>query len=315
MADDVRAISVGHARSIAPAPPARDPGGVATLPAPGETSGVVLLLALSSALAYGVSDFVAGVLARRASAWAVAAASLGAAAVAVGAAALVVPGDLAGAGLAWGALAGLGNGVGNLLLYRGLGGGAMSVVAPLSGIATAGVPVLVGIATGDRPGVLPLVGIGLALPAIWLVSVGGAGLRGARRADVAQGLLAGVGFGLQFAALGQVPRGGGLAPLAVCELVSVGSIVAGAAALSAPWVPRDRPGRLGAAAGILAATATVCFQLAAQRGLLSVASVLAALYPAVTVLLAALLLREPVGRARGAGLALAALAVALLASG
>jgi drug/metabolite transporter (DMT)-like permease len=276
---------------------------------------VVLLLALGSAVAYGISDFVAGVLARRASAWAVAVASLGAAALVVLAAALVVPGDLRAAGLAWGALAGLGNGVGNLLLYRGLGAGPMSVVAPLSGIATAAVPVLVGIAAGDRPGPLPLAGIAAALPAIWLVSVGGAGLRGARRADVVHGLLAGVGFGVQFAALGQVARGGGLAPLAVCEVVSVGSIVAGAAALAAPWVPRDRPGRQGAIAGVLAAAATVCFQLAAMRGLLSVASVLAALYPAVTVLLAALVLREPIERARAAGLALAALAVALIAIG
>ncbi len=276
---------------------------------------MVLLLSLGSALAYGVSDFVAGVLARRASAWAVAAASLGAAAVVVAGAAACNPGDLRATGLLWGAVAGLGNGAGNVLLYRGLGGGRMAVVAPLSAIAAAGLPVLVGIGGGDRPGPLPLAGILTALPAIWLVSMAGAGLRGARRADVAQGLLAGVGFGIQFSALGQVPAAGGLAPLAICELVSVGSIVAGAAVVSAPWVPREPASRRGAVAGVLAGAATVGFQLAAQRGLLSVASVVVSLYPAVTVLLAAVALREPIGRTQGAGLALAAAALALIASG
>jgi drug/metabolite transporter (DMT)-like permease len=212
-------------------------------------------------------------------------------------------------------LAGLGNGAGNVLLYRGLGAGRMAVIAPLSAVATAGLPVLVGIATGERPGALPVAGVLLALPAIWLVSLGGPGLRTATRRDLVDGLGAGVGFGVQFAALGQVAGGAGLAPLAVSQLVSVVSILAGAAVAAAPWVPRAG-GRAGAAAaGLLAGVATVWFQLAAQRGFLSVASVLTALYPAVTVVLAAALLREAIGRRQGAGLALAATAVLLIAAG
>jgi drug/metabolite transporter (DMT)-like permease len=276
---------------------------------------VVLLLSLGSALAYGVSDFVAGVLSRRASPWAVAAASQAAAAALVLAVAAADRGDPGAAGLAWGVLAGLGNGAGNVFLYRGLGAGRMAVVAPLSAIAAAGLPVLVGLAGGERPGLLPLGGVLAALPAVWLVSGGGSALRGAGGADVVNGLLAGVGFGVQFSALGQVPRSGGLAPLAVCQGVSVATIVIAAGVLAAPWVPRDRASRLGAVAGLLAGAATVCFQLAAQRGLLSVASVVASLYPAVTVVLAAAALRERIGRAQGAGLALAAAAVALIAAG
>jgi drug/metabolite transporter (DMT)-like permease len=276
---------------------------------------VVLLLALGAALAYGVSDFVAGVAARRVSAWAVAAASQAVAAAVIVAAALLHPGAPGAADLAWGALAGLGNGAGNVLLYRGLGAGRMAVVAPLSAVATAGLPVLVGIAAGERPGTLPVAGVLLALPAIWLVSLAGPGLRAATRRDLADGLAAGVGFGVQFAALGQVAARGGLAPLAVSQLVSVISILAGAAVAGAPWVPRAG-GRAGAAAaGLLAGIATVWFQLAAQRGFLSVASVLTALYPAVTVVLAAIVLGEAIGRAQGAGLALAATAVLLIAAG
>ena len=275
----------------------------------------MLLLALGAALAYGLSDFIAGVATRRGSAWAVAATSQAVAAVVIALAAALDPGAPSLAELAWGAAAGLGNGAGNVFLFRGLGRGRMAVVAPLSALATAGVPVLVGIAAGERPGPLPLAGVALALPAIWLVSLGGPGLREARRRDLLDGLAAGVGFGVQFSALGQVARGGGLSPLAVSQAVSVASIVAGAAVASAPWRPRDGTGRPVAAAGLLAGIATVWFQLAAQRGYLSLASVLTALYPAVTVVLAALVLREGVGRAQGAGLALAAGAVALIASG
>jgi drug/metabolite transporter (DMT)-like permease len=276
---------------------------------------VVLLLSLCSAVSYGVSDFVGGVLSRSASPWAVAAAGQATAAALVVGAAASSPGDLGADLLLWGVLAGLGNGAGNVFLYRGLGGGRMAVVAPLSAIAAAGLPVLVGLLGGERPGLLPLAGVLAALPAIWLVSGGGPGLRRAGRADVVNGLAAGLGFGVTFAALGQVPASGGLAPLAVCQVVSVASIAIGAAALSAPWVPRDRSSRLGAVAGLLAGAATVCYQLAAQRGLLSVASVVASMYPAVTVVLAAIALRERIGRAQGAGLALAAAAVALIASG
>lgn len=276
---------------------------------------MVLLLALGAALAYGVSDFVAGVAARRGSAWAVAATSQALAAIVIVVAALLDPGAPRGADLAWGLLAGLGNGAGSVFLYRGLAAGRMAVVAPLSAVATAGLPVLVGIAAGERPGVPPLAGVALAFPAIWLVSSVGPGLRGARRRDLADGLAAGVGFGVQLSALGQVAAGSGLAPLAVSQLVSVASIVAGAAASSAPWRARHGTARPAAVAGLLAGIATVWFQLAAQRGFLSTASVLTALYPAVTVALAAAVLREPIGRAQGAGLALAAVAIALIASG
>jgi drug/metabolite transporter (DMT)-like permease len=275
---------------------------------------VVLLLALGAALAYGVSDFVAGTATRRAGAWAVAATSQAVAAGVIVGVALLHPGAPRPAELAWGALAGLGNGAGNVFLFRGLGRGRMAVVAPLSALATAGLPVLVGLAAGERPGTLPIVGVLLALPAVWLVSLGGPGLRAATREDLVDGLAAGVGFGVQFAALGQVAASGGLVPLAVSQLVSVASILVGATLAAAPW--RSGPGerRPAALAGLLAGIATVWFQLAAQRGFLSVASVLTALYPAVTVVLAAVVLREPIGRTQGIGLALAATAVALIAS-
>jgi drug/metabolite transporter (DMT)-like permease len=277
--------------------------------------GVVVFLSLCSALAYGVSDFVGGVLARRASAWAVAATSQAAATALTVGLVLVRAGDADTAALLWGVLAGIGSGAGNVLIYRGLAGGRMAVVAPVSAIAAAASPVLVGLLTGERPGIIAAIGVLMALPAIWLVSGGGPRPGRALRGDAISGLIAGVGFGVQFSALGQIPQQAGLVPLAVSQAVSVAAIVMGAIVVSAPWLPRDRFGALGVVAGILAGTATVCFQLAVQYGLLTIAGVLASLYPAVTVLLASIVLGERIRRAQGIGLTLAAAAIALIAAG
>jgi len=276
---------------------------------------MVLLLSLCSAVAYGLSDFIGGVVTRRSSVWPVAATSQATAAVLAMGLAATNPGDPGLGDLWWGALAGLGSGAGNVLIYQGLARGRMAVVAPLSAITAAALPVLVGVSTGERPGTLTVVGVLTALPAIWLVSTAGNGLRHADRADLVNGLMAGLGFGVQFSALGQVGEQAGLTPLAVSQVVSVIAIVIGAVATSSPWMLRDRYGRLGVVAGLLAGVATVCFQLAVQRGLLTIAGVVASLYPAVTVLLAAAVLREGIHRTRAAGLALALAAVALIAMG
>jgi drug/metabolite transporter (DMT)-like permease len=274
----------------------------------------VIVLALCSAVAYGLSDFVGGVLARRTSAWAVATMSQGVATVLTAALVTTNVGEFSGGTLWWGILAGIGSAAGNVFIYGALAAGRMVVVAPLSAIVAAALPVLVGTATGERPGILPMAGVLAALPAIWLVS-GGRGLQNAGRVDIVKGLAAGAGFGVQFSALGQVSHDAGLMPLAMSQATSVVAIVLGAVVLSAEWTPRDQWSRLGAVAGLLAGIATVCFQLAVQHGLLTIGAVLASLYPAVTVLLAAVLLRERVQRAQGVGLTLAAAAVALIALG
>jgi uncharacterized membrane protein len=275
----------------------------------------VVLLALCSAITYGLSDFVGGVLTRRANVWAVAAASQAAATVLTLGLLVTNMGAPDPRHLWLGVLAGLGTGAGNVFIYRGLAAGRMMVVAPLSAIAAAVLPVVVGSLIGDRPGTRPLIGVLVAMPAIWLVSGGRFGLGDARRSDVVNGIAAGLGFGVQFSSLGLVPHQAGLVPLAVCQAVSVIAIVLGAVACSAPWIPRDRFSQLGTAAGLLAGTATACFQFAVQSGMLTIAAVLASLYPAVTVLLAAVVLRERIQRTQGAGLALAMIAVALIVAG
>ena len=92
-------------------------------------------------------------------------------------------------------------------------------------------------------------------------------------------------------------------------------IVAVAVALRQPWLPRERRAALGLTAGVLGALATGLFMVASRGGHLTVASVVVSLYPAFTVLLAALLLRERVHGVQAVGLAMCAVSVALVAAG
>jgi drug/metabolite transporter (DMT)-like permease len=285
---------------------------------------VTVILALAASLAYGLSDFVGGLASRRASAWSIAAISQLVAAVGIGAAAVVGGGSPTAGDLAWGALAGIGAGAGTGMLYRGLGGGRMSVVAPLSAVGAALVPVAVGVATGERPSTATWIGVIVAFPAIWLVARGtehdevlGEARQDCRprSQDVVDGLSAGAGFGLLFVALGQVPDDAGLAPLAVMDVAAVIILTAAALALRQPlWLPASITG-YAALAGGLGASATVLFLLATQAGLLTVASVLTSLYPATTVLLAAVVLHEHITRWQGVGLGFAGIAVGLVAAG
>jgi drug/metabolite transporter (DMT)-like permease len=242
-----------------------------------------------------------------------------AATLSTAAAALFFGGSPTATDLGWASLAGVGSGVGVGFLFLGFAGGRMSVVAPLSAVGSALVPVVVGLVGGERPGLLVTAAVAAALPGIWLVAGGqdpapSGGDELSRRGGVLDGALAGLGFGMMFAALGQVSDGAGLWPVALNQAVSAVGVVALASALRQPW----RPGRdslTAVVAGPLTAVATACFQLAARSGLLVVASVLTSLYPAATILLAVAVLHERIHRGQGLGLLLCGLTVTLVAVG
>jgi len=276
---------------------------------------VVVLLALGSALAYGLSDFTGGLLAKRMSPWAVAVVGQSAATVLTLLLALTVSGQPITDDWVWAAVAGLGSGTGAAFLYRGLGAGRMAVVAPISAVGAALLPVAFGVALGERPAALTWLGVLCAGPAIWLVSRTDGDQAVPTSSGVVDGVLAGLGFGLLFAALGQVPEEAGLGPLTLTQAVSVLATIALAMVLRAEWVPRGRVSIGGVVPGVLGTIATLLFLLATQTGLLTVAAVVTSLYPALTVLLAALVLHERIGRTQGVGLGLALACVALVAAG
>lgn len=275
-----------------------------------------ILLALSAALAYGAADFVGGVGSRRHSSWPVVLVGQAAGALVMLVAGLTLPGSPAMADFAWALLAGAGSATGSIFLFRGLARGRMGLVAPISAVGAAVLPVLVGVALGDRPSWLVWVGVLAALPGIWLVSrettpERGAGTRGA----LVDGAVAGVGFGVLFIALGQISADAGVLPLAANQLIGAVLTVVTAASLGQPWRPRRGVVGWGSASGVLGASGTLAFMLATGTTSLGIAGVLASLYPAVTVLLAAGVLGERIGTAQRTGIGICTVAVASLALG
>ncbi len=278
-----------------------------------------IVLALVAAVGYGAADFVGGLAARGVSPWAVALAGQFAGGFAMLAVGLSLPGQARPADFAWALMAGLGSSVGTVFLYRGLARGRMGVVAPVSGVGAALVPVFVGVALGERLGTLTWVGVLVALPGIYFVSREAADKTGRSRGGMAHGALAGLGFGLLFVALAQVPESAGVLPLAANQVVGVMFTLMAAGLLRQPWVPRDRTGRRvagwGAVGGLLGAAGTAAFLLASHSADLAETGVLASLYPAVTVLLATTVLREPFRLSQGLGLLVCGASVGLLVMG
>ncbi|TFV80834.1 DMT family transporter [Microbacterium sp. dk485] len=274
-----------------------------------------ILLGLASAVAYGASDFVGGLGSRRYTTWQVVLVGQTAGAVVMAAAGALLPGSPVPTDFAWAVVAGVGSAAGSIFLYRGLARGRMGLVAPISALGAAILPVLAGAVLGERPGWLAWAGMIVALPGIWLVARDASAQPSAMRGALVDGTLAGVGFGVLFVALAQISDDAGLAPLALNQLTGAVLTVVTAATLRQVWRPAVGVLGWGSAAGVLGASGTLAFFIASGTTGLGIAGVLASLYPAVTVLLAAGFLRERVARSQRVGIVVCILAVAAMAFG
>ncbi len=277
-----------------------------------------ITLALLAAIGYGTADFVGGTGARRAPSMSIVFMGQltgGAAMLTVGFAAPGTP-TLAHAG--WALLAGLGSAAGSIYLMRGLSRGRMAVVAPTSAVGAAVLPVLAGLASGDRPAIPVWIGLVLALPGIWLVSrqvPEGTQSATVSRGAVVDGLLGGLGFGVLFVALGQIPESAGTLPLALNQLTGGLVAVVVATVMGQQWRPSSRAAGWGMTSGLLGVCGSLAFVEASHLADLGVVAVLASLYPAVTVLLARAVLSERLGAEQRFGLVFCSLAAGLIAAG
>jgi drug/metabolite transporter (DMT)-like permease len=278
-------------------------------------------LAVLSGLIWGIGDFAGGKATQRAAAlpvvWVSKLVSLPLLAIYL--IATYVP--MTPIGLAWGAMAGVAGLVGLVLFYRALSAGAMTVVAPVTGVTSAAIPVVFGLAWGERPSGARLLGIGCALLAIALVSIapnppGGRQVVSLRLIAVALG--SGAGFGLFFILLAFADEAAGssvgLWPIAGSQLSSL--IIGGLLILMAwpgPW-PRGVGLRFTMVAGPCDMTANALFLVAARSGDLSIVAPLAALYPVTTVILALVIDHERLRSVQVAGLAFAVAALVLVSS-
>jgi drug/metabolite transporter (DMT)-like permease len=221
----------------------------------------------------------------------------------------------------WGAAAGMSGGAGLVALYRGLAHGRMGVVAPIAAGVGAVVPALFGLLTGDRPSSMAACGVLIALAAIFIVgraplaSDGDPATRWTDSKGIPEALAAGVGFGAFFIFLSNPASDSGVWPLVGARLASLALLWVLLAVLPGTVSIRAETSPLIVGAGLLDIVANALFLYATRGGLLTIVAVLSSLYPAATVLLARVLLREGLSRSQVGGVALAVVGIALMAAG
>ena len=274
------------------------------------------LLALTASLSWGVADFLGGVKARVLPSLTVLAASqpfgLAALGIAVAIRGTGIPGDE----VAWAALAALFGTVGLFAFYRGMAAGAMSVVTPIAAVA-AGIPVIWGVAvSGNHISGLQAIGFVAAIGGSVAASLELRPERAQIAAGVGWAVLAMLCFGAYYIPMHAASTRDWLWPAFLFRCTSVTLV------WSVVLVSRARPAGLRShwlaliAIGLLDTGGNALFAAAsAAHGLISVVSVLASLYPVVTVLLARLLLGERVQRTQDVGVAVVLVGVVLITAG
>ena len=271
------------------------------------------LLALGAGLAWGAGDFLAGRASR-----------------VVAVLSVLVISQLAGlaAVLAWvaisrdplpplrdaapGVAAGAGVAIGLATLYRGMAIGAMGVVAPISALSPV-VPLVVGSVEGERPSGVQLLGIAVALSGVGVLARDPVARGTAAGAGLA--IVAAAGFGAYFVFLDAAADASVPWAVAIARATAATLSLAAAWRVGAPLRPPRAVLPVLVAVGLADVGANVLFGLATTRGLLAVVSLLASLYPVVTVALARILLGERLALSQRLGGAGAIAGAALVASG
>jgi len=276
-------------------------------------SATVIGLSLLSAASWGAGDFSGGIAAKKANVFRIVAL-----AHAFGLVSMLLMAWLTREAvpprvdLIWGAIAGLAGAFGIAALYKGLAIGRMGIIAPVAAVITAALPVLVGIRTQGLPAAIQLAGFALALVSIWLVA------RPDGEIDTHRGLglaiIAGICFGLFLVAGKQAGPHAVFWPMVAARAASV--VVMTAISLLAVSDARSlRPALLPILlAGLLDSAGNALFIAATRHGRLDVAAVISSLYPASTVILARLMLKERISRTQAAGIAGALVAIALISA-
>jgi len=267
--------------------------------------------ALAAAALFGTADFCGGVAAKRCHVFGViTVARLCGLVITVALALITREAPPSWQALAWACAAGVVGGLALPAFYRALAIGKMGIGAPLTSVLAAAVPVIVAAFTQGLPQRIQVVGLLLALAALWLISRPDGKIR---PEGIGLALFAGLGFGAFLVFIHLAAMQGVYWPTA--EVLAT-SFVLSAVILTVQRGSLPRSGALGVviAAGTLDSLGNICFVLASKYGRLDVAAILSSLYPAVTVLLAWLLLKEQITRLQTAGMTAALIAVPLIAS-
>jgi drug/metabolite transporter (DMT)-like permease len=272
---------------------------------------ITVALGLAASLSWGSGDFNGGLATRRANVLSVVIAAYVLGFALLVALALIWTEPFPSAlDLIWGTVAGLAGAVGLAAFYQALAVGRMGITAPIVAVLASILPVIFSAFFIGLPSLIQLTGFVLALIAVWFISrpekaVG-------RPEGLGLALLAGLGFGGFFILIDQVSPHAIFWPLAAARLSSIIFLLAIALIRRQAVLPKKNTFTFVLLAGTLDVAGNAFFVLAIHSGRLDVAAVLSSLYPAVTVILASIFLKERVTRFQAIGILLALIAIPLI---
>jgi drug/metabolite transporter (DMT)-like permease len=269
-------------------------------------------LAVAAAACWGASDFAGGYASKRSDAFLVTLVAHASGFVLMTGIAVVARAPFpAPASEIWALAAGALGGTALAVFYRTLASGNMGITAPLAAVLAAGIPLAFGILTQGLPGIVPVIGFVLAGSGIWLMS----------RPDAASGardglfwaVLAGAGFAGFYICIHQTGDSPAVWSAAHSRFASLLMVAAIVLAQRRPRSLNLSDMAIGVFAGCLDSLGTLLFIRAEQTGRLDAAVMLSSLYPAITVLLARLVLKENFTRWKTVGILAALAAVPMIA--
>ena len=274
-----------------------------------------ILFGLGAAFSWGAADFFGGLASRKAGAYRAIFYGEGIGILFVVIAALAFQQDFPTLrSCLFAALAGMIGTLGILLLSHAMTLGLMSIATPVSALMAAVIPIVIGAVADGLPEAVTLLGFVFALFAIWFISRGEGSVKDifAHIADLKLPLLAGVGFGLYFVIIHEATRESTLWPMVVSRSAGMLLMTVFLLVRRDSWKVTPSAWPLIAVNGFLDVGGNLLYILASRLGRFDVAAILSSLFPASTVLLAALVLKERVSRPQMFGIALALIAIILL---
>lgn len=276
---------------------------------------LVVFFGLIAAISWGAGDFSGGFASKRANVYIVVLITQAIGVFLLAASAHIIAEEMPPlGGMIWGAVAGVFISIGLLALYRGLSQGRMGLVAPTSAVVAACVPVIYGAFYEGVPATLQIIGFAFALMGVWLIAGGGDESTKIERSDLVLPLIAGAGFGLFFISIDKVSDTAVLWPLTAARVAAVITLLIFIAYSRQIYVPSKNALPAIVLAGIFDTGGNTFFALASQAGRLDIASVTSSLYPAGTVLLAWIILKEKLSPKQWVGVAAAMVAIVFISA-
>jgi drug/metabolite transporter (DMT)-like permease len=276
------------------------------------TNLVGIFFALASAAVWGGGDFSGGQAARKSHQYQVLMLASLSGILLLGIFAIVRGESLpSGRNFFWGAMAGSAGALGMAALYKALSMGNTASVAPTSAIVCALIPVLYGMITIGLPSTMQLIGFFLAFIGIWLLSRSPKTVDSTFQKGLILAFLSGIGFGCFFLFISFVEKGQVFTPILVARTVTliISFIMLRINRISLPGLVSNP---LALLAGVLDTSGNVFYLLATQFTRLDIAALLSSFYPASTVVLASIILKEKVSPAQLAGIIICLLALTLI---